>query len=80
MISKRIGHWSWSLSPDERKTAAAVVRRQREQTAMAATLKRKHDAMLDKQRKLDGRERLLGEQGVALIGGSNLRFRQPTAF
>jgi len=79
MISKRIGHWSWSLSPDERKTAAAVVRRHREQTTMAAKLKLKHDAMLEKQRKLDGRERQLDQQGVALIGGSNLRFRQSNA-
>ena len=77
MISKRIGHWSWSLSPDERKTAAAVIRRQREQTSIATRLKRKHDAMLEKQRKIEGRERRLDEQGVTLLGASRSRFRGP---
>jgi hypothetical protein len=56
MISKRISHWSWALSADERKTAAAVVRRQREQRQLTTRLRRKHDAMLEKQRKLAAHE------------------------
>lgn len=80
MISKRIGHWSWSLSADERKTAAAVARREREQTSMATRLQRKHGAMLEKQRKLDDFERQLDQQSVTLIGRSRLRFQRPSAW
>jgi hypothetical protein len=79
MISKRLGHWSWSLSADERRTAAAVARRLREQTSLAMRLQRKHEAMLDKQRKLDDLERRLDEQGVSSIGRSRSRFRGSSA-
>jgi hypothetical protein len=77
MISKRIGHWTWALSTDERKTAALVAIRQGEQTALTTKLQRKHDAMLEKQRKLDSFEQRLEQQGVTLIGRSRLRFRRP---
>jgi hypothetical protein len=77
MISKRIGHWSWALSAAERKTAAIVAIRRGEQTRLTTTLQRKHDAMLDKQRKLDDFEERLEQQGVTLIGRSGRRFRLP---
>jgi hypothetical protein len=80
MISKRIGHWSWSLSADERKTAAVVACRLREQTSLATRLRRKHDAMLEKQRKLDDLETRLEQQGVSPIGRSRLRFRRSTGW
>ena len=77
MISKRIGHWSWALSADEWKTAALVERRQREQSRITTRLQRKHEAMREKQQKLNAREKQLERQGVALIGRSRLRFRPP---
>src|ERR1700738_5247828 len=77
MISKRIGHWSWSLSADERRTAAAAASRQRQQTSLAARLQRKHAAMVEKQQKLDDRERQLDQQGVIRLGGAG--FRRPNA-
>ncbi len=79
MISKRIGHWSWALSLDERKTAALVAIRRGEQTRLSVKLQRKHDAMLEKQRKLDHFEQRLEQQGVTSIGRSRLRFRRPLA-
>ena len=71
MLYKRIGHWSWALSADERKTAALVERRQREQSRITTRLQRKHEAMLEKERKLNAREKQLKQQGV------RLRFRPP---
>jgi hypothetical protein len=77
MISKRIGHWSWALSADERKTAVIVAMRQGEQTRLATTFQRKHDAMLEKQRKLNDFEERLEQQGMTSIGRSRRRFRLP---
>jgi hypothetical protein len=77
MISKRIGHWSWTLSADERKTAAVVALRQGEQTRLTTRLQCEHDAMLEKQRKLNDFEQRLEQQGVPLIGRSRRRFRLP---
>jgi hypothetical protein len=77
MLYKRIGHWSWALSADERKTAALVERRQRDQSRITTRLQRKHEAMLEKERKLGAREKQLERQGVASIGRSRLRFRPP---
>jgi hypothetical protein len=76
MISKRIGHWSWALSADERKTAATVAIRRAEQTRLTMNLRRKHEAMLLKQRKLDDFEERLEREGVTLIGRSRPRFRR----
>jgi hypothetical protein len=53
MISNRLGHWSWALSAEGRKTAAIVAIRQGEQTRLSAKLQRKHEVMLLKQRKLN---------------------------
>jgi hypothetical protein len=50
MISNRLGHWSWALSAEERKTVGI---RQGEQTRLSAKLQRKHEVMLLKQRKLN---------------------------
>jgi hypothetical protein len=76
LISKRIGHWSWTLSADERKTAAAVAIRQGEQTRLSAKLQRKHEAMRFKQRKLNDFEKRLEREGVTSIGQSRSRFRR----
>jgi tmRNA-binding protein len=76
LISKRLGHWSWTLSADERKTAAAVAIRQGEQTRLTTRLQRKHEAMLLKQRKLDNFEERLEREGLTLIGQSRARFRR----
>jgi len=77
MISKRIGHWSWTLTADERETAAAIARRLREQTTITTKLQHKHVAMLEKQRKLDQLEEHLLQQGATLINRSRQRFRRP---
>ena len=79
MISKRLGHWSWTLSPDERKTAAILAIRQGEQARLSGKLQRKHEAMLLKQRKLDAFEKGLELAGVTLIGRSRARFRRSLA-
>lgn len=71
MINKRIGHWSWALSTDERKTAALVERRQREQRRVTTSLQRNHEAMLEKERKLNAREKQLEQQGVTVIRRSS---------
>ncbi len=76
MISKRIGHWSWALSADERKTAATLAIRRAEQTRLTMKLQRKHEAMLLKQRKLDDFEERLERERVTLIGRSRPRFRR----
>ncbi|HZS82245.1 MAG TPA: hypothetical protein VFA50_05210 [Stellaceae bacterium] len=52
MISKRVGNWSWALSPDERLAAAIVDIAQREKTHVAAATRRRYRAMLEKQKKL----------------------------
>jgi hypothetical protein len=52
MMSKRVGKWAWALSGEERIAAAAVGVAQSEKSAISAKLKRKYDAMLEKQRKL----------------------------
>lgn len=71
MIYKRIGHWSWALSAEERRTAALVERRQRDQSRITTSLRRKHDAMLDRERKLNAREKQLQRQGVTVIRRSS---------
>ena len=76
MISKRLGHWSWTLSADERKTAAAVASRQGEQTRLSTRLQRKHEAMLLKQRKLNNFEERLEREGLTLMGQLRARFRR----
>jgi len=53
MTSKRIGKWSWALSAEERLTAALVD--QARGGKLGARLKRRHDAMVEKQRKLADR-------------------------
>lgn len=55
MISKRIGHWSWALSGAEGLAAAVAGRAQREHTRISPKLKRRYNAMLEKQRKLSAR-------------------------
>jgi hypothetical protein len=52
MMSKRVGNWAWALSGEERIAAAIVGRSQSEKSPISAKLKRKYDAMLEKQRKL----------------------------
>jgi hypothetical protein len=71
MINKRIGHSSWAFSADERKTAALVERRQRERTRITTTLQRTHEAILEKGRKVNAREKELERQGVTMIGRSS---------
>jgi hypothetical protein len=50
MMGKRIGKWSWNLSADERLTAAIVG--EARGGKLSAKLKRRHDDMIEKQRKL----------------------------
>jgi len=52
MMSKRVGKWAWALTGEERIAAAVIGRSQSEKTPVSAKLKRKYDAMLEKQRKL----------------------------
>jgi hypothetical protein len=52
MMSKRVGKWAWALSNEERVAAAVVGVAQSEKTEISGKLKRKYDAMLEKQRKL----------------------------
>jgi hypothetical protein len=52
MMSKRVGNWAWALTGEERIAAAIVGRSMSEKTPISAKLKRKYDAMLEKQRKL----------------------------
>jgi hypothetical protein len=52
MMSKRVGNWAWALSGEERIAAAIIGRSQSEKSPISAKLKRKYDAMLEKQRKL----------------------------
>ena len=50
MMGKRIGKWSWTLSADERVTAAIVG--EARGGKLSAKLQRRLDAMIEKQRKL----------------------------
>jgi hypothetical protein len=50
MMGKRIGKWSWTLSAQERVTAAIVG--EARGGKVSAKLRRQHDAMVEKQRKL----------------------------
>jgi hypothetical protein len=50
MMGKRIGKWTWTLSAEERLTAAMVG--EARGGKLSAKLKRRHDAMVEKQRKL----------------------------
>jgi hypothetical protein len=52
MMSKRVGKWAWTLSGEERLAAAIVGVAQSEKSEISAKLKKKYDAMLEKQRKL----------------------------
>ena len=52
MMSKRVGKWAWALSGEERVAAAIVGVAQSEKSEISAKLKKKYDAMLEKQRKL----------------------------
>ncbi len=52
MMSKRVGNWAWALTGEERIAAALVGRSLSEKAPISAKLKRKYDAMLEKQRKL----------------------------
>jgi hypothetical protein len=73
---KKIGHWSWTLSADERKTAVVFAIRQDGQIRLTTKLRRKHEAMLLKQRKLDHFEEQREREGVAPIGRSRPSFRR----
>ncbi|MBI1775702.1 MAG: hypothetical protein HYR63_10170 [Proteobacteria bacterium] len=56
MMIERMGKWSWSLSAEERLAAAAASRAQRDRTDITpAKLRRVHEAMLVKQKKLSAR-------------------------
>ena len=50
MMGKRTSKWSWALSAEERLTTALVD--QARGGKLSAKLKRRHDAMVEKQRKL----------------------------
>jgi hypothetical protein len=51
-MGKRIGKWSWALSADERMTAAIVDGARGDPARVSAKVRRAHDVMLDKQKKL----------------------------
>ena len=70
MITKRIGKWSWALSAEERLAAAVVERAEREKTRIAMPIRRRYDAMLKKQKKLDER----AAAGLSLAGSEPTRF------
>jgi len=61
MMSKRVGKWAWALSGEERVAAAVVGVAQSEKSEISGKLKRKYEAMLEKQRKLTAS----GEGGTA---------------
>ena len=51
-MGKRIGKWAWALSSDERLTAALVDAARGDSDGLSAKVRRGHDAMLVKQKKL----------------------------
>ncbi len=55
LTNKRIGKWCWALSGEEGLTAAAVGRSEREGSRLSVKVKRRHLAMLEKQKKLSAR-------------------------
>jgi hypothetical protein len=57
LMGKRIGKWSWALSAEERLTAVLVDQAHGDHSLLTAKLKRAHDGMLEKQRKLAARAR-----------------------
>ena len=74
MLAERMGKWSWSLSPEERLAAAAASRAQCERTEItSARLRRVHEAMLVKQKKLSKRAQALPDGAGA--GYDTQRFR-----
>ena len=72
MIGKRIGKWSWALSPEERVTAASAERATREGTPAGVRLQRRYELMVEKQRKLTARE---GPAKAGQRGGAGERWR-----
>lgn len=52
LFNKRLGNWCWTLSADERMTAALSGSAQSEKTELSKERKRKYAAMLAKQKKL----------------------------
>jgi hypothetical protein len=71
LTNKRIGGWNWALSGEEGMIALVVGRALREGTTVSATLKRRYDAMLKKQKKLQTAGARVGERR----GGAEARPR-----
>jgi hypothetical protein len=61
MISKRIGKWSWALSAEERLAATMVEGAQRDKLRVAAPMKRRYNAMVEKEKKLRDRAPVKGD-------------------
>lgn len=55
--NKRIGKWCWALSGEEGLTAALFESAQRDDTEISPKLRRRYEAMLEKQRKLLARNK-----------------------
>jgi hypothetical protein len=66
MMTKRIGNWAWTLSPQERVTAAIVDAARGDTGAFSTRVRRAHDAMVTKQKKLLARQK---SDGTAVAGG-----------
>jgi hypothetical protein len=56
MMTKRIGKWAWALSAQERVVAAVVDAARGDTEGIGARIRRAHDAMLVKQKKLLARQ------------------------
>ena len=56
-MGKRIGKWAWALSSDERLTAALVDAARGDADGLSAKVRRAHDAMQVKQKKLLARQK-----------------------
>lgn len=69
MMTKRIGKWAWALSAQERVTAAIVDSARGDTDAIGVRVRRAHDAMLAKQKKLLARQKRDSTGPAAFNGG-----------
>ena len=60
LTNKKIGGWCWALSGEEGMTALVVGRALREGADVPPRMRRRYDAMMEKQKKLLARQRSAG--------------------
>jgi hypothetical protein len=56
LMAKRIGKWAWALSADERVTAAIIDAARGDPEGISVRVRRAHDVMLVKQKKVLARQ------------------------